>query len=83
GPGTIGVLQDCIYASWLFRNENTNINLEFITEPEAVALYCMDKLGEHLLREGSTFTILDCGDGTVDLTTRKLLTRDTLSEVSE
>ncbi|CAJ0767057.1 8597_t:CDS:10, partial [Entrophospora sp. SA101] len=41
---------------------------------EAVALYCMDKLGEHLLREGSTFTILDCGDGTVDLTTRKLLT---------
>ncbi|CAH1766708.1 4579_t:CDS:10, partial [Entrophospora sp. SA101] len=74
GPGTIGVLQDCIYASWLFRNENTNINLEFITEPEAVALYCMDKLGEHLLREGSTFTILDCGDGTVDLTTRKLLT---------
>ncbi|CAJ0842346.1 17983_t:CDS:2 [Entrophospora sp. SA101] len=83
GPGTIGVLQECIYAAGYLENENSNNNLEFITEPEAAALYCMDKLKEHLLKEGSTFMIVDCGGGTVDLTTRKLATSDTLSEVSE
>ncbi|CAJ0913549.1 18596_t:CDS:10 [Entrophospora sp. SA101] len=80
---TIGVLQECIYAAGYLENENSNNNLEFITEPEAVALYCMDKLNEHLLKEGSTFMVVDCGGGTVDLTTRKLATSDTLSEVSE
>ncbi|CAG8458974.1 1265_t:CDS:2, partial [Acaulospora colombiana] len=43
----------------------------------AGALYCMKKLGEHRLTAG------DCGGGTVDLTTRQLLTDGSLSEITE
>ncbi|CAJ0759103.1 20599_t:CDS:2, partial [Entrophospora sp. SA101] len=50
---------------------------------EAAALYCMEKLEELRLSEGSTFMVVDCGGGTVDLTVRKLLSKNKLSEITE
>ncbi|RGB33485.1 hypothetical protein C1646_704263 [Rhizophagus diaphanus] len=49
--------------------------LQFTTEPEAAAIYCMkNKLQQYnLLTIGTMFMIVDCGGGTVDLTTRKLI----------
>ncbi|CAB5376543.1 unnamed protein product [Rhizophagus irregularis] len=47
-------------------------NLQFTTEPEAAAIYCVSK--EHdLLTSGTTFMIVDCGGGTIDITIRKIL----------
>ncbi|RIA82056.1 hypothetical protein C1645_809790 [Glomus cerebriforme] len=58
--------------------------LQFTTEPEAAAIYCMGNLKEHNLDDrGTTFMIVDCGGGTVDLTTRKLLNIKQLGEVTE
>ncbi|CAJ0750341.1 9258_t:CDS:2, partial [Entrophospora sp. SA101] len=50
---------------------------------EAAALYCMEKLEELRLSEGSTLMVVDCGGGTVDLTVRKLLSKNKLSEITE
>ena len=52
---------------------------------EAAAIYCMERsLKEHNLKTpGTTFMIVDCGGGTVDLTTRKLLDDKQLGEVTE
>ncbi|RGB28799.1 hypothetical protein C1646_767346 [Rhizophagus diaphanus] len=60
-------------------------NLQFTTEPEAAAIYCMQSsLKENdLLTSGTTFMIVDCGGGTVDLTIHKLIGNNQLSEVTE
>ncbi|CAB5356029.1 unnamed protein product [Rhizophagus irregularis] len=49
--------------------------LQFITESEAAALYCMKyELEEHdLLTTGNSFMVVDCGGYTVDLSTCKLV----------
>ncbi|PKY37991.1 hypothetical protein RhiirA4_500116 [Rhizophagus irregularis] len=57
-------------------------NLQFTTEPEAAAIYCVSK--EHdLLTLGTTFMIVDCGGGTIDITIRKLIGNNQLGEVTE
>ncbi|CAG8451669.1 442_t:CDS:10 [Paraglomus occultum] len=58
-------------------------NAMFISEPEAAAVYCHEIMDEYDLAEGSTFMIVDGGGGTVDLTTRKLLTDKQLGEVTQ
>ncbi|KAG9291259.1 hypothetical protein G9A89_021761, partial [Geosiphon pyriformis] len=58
-------------------------NLEFTTEPEAAAIHCISILKEHQLSVGSSFMIVDCGGGTVDLTTRTLLPGNKLGEITE
>ncbi|CAJ0762346.1 21171_t:CDS:2, partial [Entrophospora sp. SA101] len=45
---------------------------------EAAAIYCIKTLAEHNLAVG-----LDCGGGTVDLTTRTLLPQNKLGEITE
>ncbi|GES97278.1 hypothetical protein GLOIN_2v1788280 [Rhizophagus clarus] len=65
--------------------EKESKNLQFTTEPEAAAIYCMEnnlKVND-LNTPGTTFMIVDCGGGTVDLTTRKLLDDKQLGEVTE
>ncbi|CAG8551071.1 1869_t:CDS:2, partial [Dentiscutata erythropus] len=52
-------------------------------ESEAAAIYCMKTLNEHHLSVGSSFLIVDCGGGTVDLTTRTLLPSMKLGEITE
>ncbi|CAI2200852.1 8137_t:CDS:2, partial [Funneliformis geosporum] len=63
--------------------ERNSEKLQFTTEPEAAAIHCRDSLGEHNLTCGTTFMIVDCGGGTVDLTTRKVLPGNKLGEVTE
>ncbi|RHZ52254.1 hypothetical protein Glove_463g12 [Diversispora epigaea] len=82
-PHAIGILQDCIYDAGYIEKRHSNHNLEFTTEPEAAALYCMKKSGEYKLDVGATFLIVDCGGGTVDLTMRTLLEGDCISENTE
>ncbi|CAG8668072.1 9322_t:CDS:2, partial [Ambispora gerdemannii] len=50
---------------------------------EAAAIYCLENISEHLLKEGDSFMIVDCGGGTIDLTVRTLLPGSKLSELTE
>ncbi|KAF0396112.1 actin-like ATPase domain-containing protein [Gigaspora margarita] len=51
---------------------------------EAAVIYCMRTLKEHMITEvGSSFMIVDCGSGTVDLTTHELLENNRLGEITE
>ncbi|CAB5380732.1 unnamed protein product [Rhizophagus irregularis] len=60
------IMRKCAYDAGII-NEGSE-NLEFTTEPEAAAVYCMKKKEYHI-GVGSSFMIVDCGGGTVDLTT--------------
>ncbi|PKC12223.1 actin-like ATPase domain-containing protein [Rhizophagus irregularis] len=79
-----GIMRECAYRAGLIK-ERESKNLQFTTEPEAAAIYCMEhNLKAHELdTPGTTFMIVDCGGGTVDLTTRKLFENKQLGEVTE
>ncbi|CAG8600929.1 6199_t:CDS:2 [Diversispora eburnea] len=77
------IMRECAYKAGLIRTKDSK-KLEFSTEPEAAAIYCMSVLKEHFLTDvGTNFLIVDCGGGTVDLTTRELLADQRLGEVTE
>ncbi|RIA82049.1 hypothetical protein C1645_881251 [Glomus cerebriforme] len=79
-----GIMRECAYNAGLIK-EMYSEKLQFTTEPEAAAIYCMEnnlKVND-LNTPGTTFMIVDCGGGTVDLTTRKLLQDKQLGEVTE
>ncbi|GBC29268.1 uncharacterized protein OCT59_009873 [Rhizophagus irregularis] len=77
----IAILRECIFNAGLISDKRSE-RLQFTTELEAVAIYCMySSLREHRLKEpGTTFMIVDCGDDTVDL---ELLGTYQLSEITE
>ncbi|RPB23919.1 actin-like ATPase domain-containing protein [Terfezia boudieri ATCC MYA-4762] len=58
-------------------------DLILIAEPEAAALYCLTDSYPGLLKVGDTFTVADCGGGTVDLVSYKVLAREPKFEVKE
>ncbi|CAB5380834.1 unnamed protein product [Rhizophagus irregularis] len=64
------VIRNCAHKANLIR-EKDSPKLQFTTEPEAAAIYCMDNTLQqyNLLVRETTFMIVDCGGGTVDLTT--------------
>ncbi|RGB28555.1 hypothetical protein C1646_347466 [Rhizophagus diaphanus] len=68
------IMRECVYDANLIRNKCSK-KLQFITESEAAALYCMkNELEEHdLLTTRNSFMIIDCGGCTVDLSTCKLV----------
>ncbi|CAI2172469.1 1056_t:CDS:2 [Funneliformis geosporum] len=77
----IAIMRECVNNAKLIKRKDAK-NLQFTTEPEAAALYCMEnELLE--LNIGNSFMIVDCGGGTVDLTTRKLIGIGQLGEVTE
>ncbi|CAB4375358.1 actin-like ATPase domain-containing protein [Rhizophagus irregularis] len=76
------IMRECAHNAGLI-SEGDSLLLQFTTEPEAAAIYCMDKLREYDLTIGTTFMIVDCGGGTVDLTTRKLTDNKRLGEITE
>ncbi|CAG8724659.1 14487_t:CDS:2, partial [Dentiscutata heterogama] len=75
-PHTTKIMRECAYKAGLL-NKLFSTNLEFTTEPEAAALHCLSVVKEHNLKPG------DCGGGTVDITIRKLLEKNELSEITE
>ncbi|CAB4494362.1 unnamed protein product [Rhizophagus irregularis] len=77
------IMRECAHDANLI-NDKSSKNLQFITEPEAAAIYCM----ENELQEdeiGTTFIVVDCGGVTVDLTARKLIGNNPLQyrEITE
>ncbi|CAB4459731.1 unnamed protein product [Rhizophagus irregularis] len=68
----IGVMRECAFNAGLIQHKNSP-HLKFTTEPEAAAVNCMDILKELGVGVDKSFMVVDCGGGTVDLTTRKLL----------
>ncbi|CAB5390996.1 unnamed protein product [Rhizophagus irregularis] len=76
------IMRECAYKAGLLKEQFAR-NLKFMTEPEAAAIHCMKSLKEHNLSVGANFMVVDCGGGTVDLTTRQLLKGETLSEITE
>ncbi|RIA82728.1 hypothetical protein C1645_880885 [Glomus cerebriforme] len=77
------IMRICAFNAGLIEKEHS-INLQFTTEPEAAAVYCIENLkGETLARPGTNFMIVDCGGGTVDLTVRKLINDNQLGEITE
>ncbi|CAB4438817.1 unnamed protein product [Rhizophagus irregularis] len=79
---TTGIMRECAYKAGLLSTLNS-AHLEFTTEPEAAALYCLNVVKEHNLHPGDSFLVADCGGGTVDITSRKLLHDNKLSEITE
>ncbi|GES97238.1 hypothetical protein GLOIN_2v1783276 [Rhizophagus clarus] len=83
------IMRECAYNAKLISEKGSDL-LQFTTEPEAAAVYCMENcLREHDLsdteseeNEETTFMIVDCGGGTVDLTTRKIVGND-VGEITE
>ncbi|CAB5341299.1 unnamed protein product [Rhizophagus irregularis] len=66
-------MRECTYNAGLINELHTD-RLQFTTEPEAAAIYCMRTLSEHFDNPvGTSFLIVDCGGGTVDLTRRKVV----------
>ncbi|RHZ72303.1 hypothetical protein Glove_243g60 [Diversispora epigaea] len=79
----ISILRECALNAELIKEKDSG-NLIFTTEPEAAAIHSMDSLKkEHKLKPGDSFMIVDCGGGTVDLTTRELTEDDKLLEITE
>ncbi|CAG8460451.1 1245_t:CDS:2 [Paraglomus brasilianum] len=78
---TRGIMRDIAAKAGILEDVYAD-NLEFTTEPEAAAVHCISSLKEYDLLVGSSFMIVDCGGGTVDLTTRMLLPGNRLSEIT-
>ncbi|CAG8622068.1 13230_t:CDS:2, partial [Dentiscutata heterogama] len=67
------VMRECAFKANLIANVDSD-KLQFTTEPEAAAIYCITKksLKDNFLNGSeSSFLIVDCGGGTVDLTTQR------------
>ncbi|CAG8646618.1 11627_t:CDS:2 [Ambispora gerdemannii] len=80
--GVRAIMRQCAFDAELILTLESE-NLEFTTEPEAAALYCLENLNEHPLKVGDSFLVIDCGGGTVDLTVRTILPNSKLSELTE
>ncbi|PKY32714.1 actin-like ATPase domain-containing protein [Rhizophagus irregularis] len=77
-------MRKCLYDAELTSSKKST-KVEFTTEPEAAAIYCMRNLrGQNeLIPINASYMVVDCGGGTVDLTTRKLLEHNKLGEITE
>ncbi|RIA98077.1 hypothetical protein C1645_870960 [Glomus cerebriforme] len=76
------IMRECIYNAGLIVTEDSE-KLQFITETDAAAIYCMKCLKENLSNlAGKNLLIVDFGDNTVDLITRQLLSDERLGEIS-
>ncbi|PKC57982.1 hypothetical protein RhiirA1_496843 [Rhizophagus irregularis] len=77
------IMRECIFNAGLISDIHSE-KLQFITEPEAAAIYCMhSSLKEHeLAKPGTSFMVVDCGGDTVDLRTHKLLEENQLGEIT-
>ncbi|CAG8505058.1 9399_t:CDS:2 [Funneliformis mosseae] len=78
----ISIMRECAFKAGL-TNEKNSRNLKFTTEPEAAAIHCMKFLSDNGITSGDSFMTVDCGGGTVDLTTRQFLFDNALGEVTE
>ncbi|CAB5126864.1 unnamed protein product [Rhizophagus irregularis] len=78
----IAIMRDCAFNANLIKERDSNY-LFFITEPEAAAIHCLNSLEKNRLKPGDSFIVVDCGGGTVNLTSHKLLENNKISEITE
>ncbi|PKY55624.1 hypothetical protein RhiirA4_548831, partial [Rhizophagus irregularis] len=64
------IMRQCVYNANLIEDKYSG-NLQFATESEATAIYCLKDYFKCEIEE--TFMFVDCGKCTTDLTTRKLV----------
>ncbi|PKK61471.1 hypothetical protein RhiirC2_791753 [Rhizophagus irregularis] len=62
-PHNTTVMRECAYKAGLLTTLNST-HLEFTTEPEAIALCCLNVVKGHNLHYGDSFLVADCGDDT-------------------
>ncbi|GBC30472.2 hypothetical protein GLOIN_2v1486447 [Rhizophagus irregularis DAOM 181602=DAOM 197198] len=68
----IAIMRDCVFNAGLI-GEKYSRNLRFITEPEAVAINCLNDMGkDNILTIGSNFMIVDCGGEFINFLRKKL-----------
>ncbi|GBB94068.1 hypothetical protein RclHR1_22870002 [Rhizophagus clarus] len=75
-------IRDCLLNAGITDKKHSK-NLKFTTEPEAAAIHCMKILKELRIGVDSSYIVVDCGGGTVDLTTRKLMRGEKIGETTE
>ncbi|POG63308.1 hypothetical protein GLOIN_2v1687711, partial [Rhizophagus irregularis DAOM 181602=DAOM 197198] len=68
-------MRECVFEAALIKNMDSE-KLQFTTESEAAALYCLKN--ELKYEIGEAFMFVDCGEYTTDLTTHKLVRNDPL-----
>ncbi|GES97122.1 hypothetical protein GLOIN_2v1474266 [Rhizophagus clarus] len=77
------ILRKCAYNAELIEKEYST-NLQFITESEAAAMYCMKNLENQVLAQPNTnVMIIDCGGSIVNLTTLKLINNKKFGEITK
>ncbi|CAG8626800.1 14235_t:CDS:10 [Rhizophagus irregularis] len=76
---SVTIMRECAFKAGLIK-QMTSPRLKFTTEPEAGAINCMSFLKDLNVGVEKTFMLVDCGGGTVDLTTRRLLKDNKLGE---
>ncbi|KAG9298803.1 hypothetical protein G9A89_015824 [Geosiphon pyriformis] len=74
-------MRECAYSAGIIDSIESE-KLEFTSEPEAAAIYCLKVVDEHNLKPGDSFLVVDCGGGTVDLTTRLLKDDKKIDEIT-
>ncbi|KAG9298807.1 hypothetical protein G9A89_015828 [Geosiphon pyriformis] len=79
---TKAIMRECAHAAGIIEQVDSK-KLEFTSEPEAAAVHCLNVVKEHSLKLGDAFLVVDCGGGTVDLTTRTLNAEQRLGEITE
>ncbi|RHZ44938.1 hypothetical protein Glove_707g31 [Diversispora epigaea] len=78
----INIMRECALKANLIKIKESPY-LIFTTEPEAASIHCMKNLKEYKLKIGDSFMVVDCGGGTVDLSTKILSEGEKLNEPIE
>jgi molecular chaperone DnaK (HSP70) len=71
-----------VKAGLITDNESDRERLLLVLEPEAAAIYCQEKY-EAELKAGQRFMVVDCGGGTVDITSHEVSSYGGLDEIAE
>ncbi len=71
-----------VKAGLITDSESDRERLLLVLEPEAAAIYCQEK-DQAQLEAGKRFMVVDCGGGTVDITTHEVSPHGGLDEVAE
>lgn len=74
--------QAAIMAGLISNEEKDRDRLLLVLEPEAAAIFCQEK-DQAQLDIGKRFMIVDCGGGTVDITTHEVSSHGGLEELAE
>ncbi|GIQ88807.1 heat shock protein 70 family protein, partial [Kipferlia bialata] len=78
-------MRQAAFRAGMIQDEDSK-RLLLVLEPEAAAVFTRKKVTEYHFEEDTVFMVADCGGGTVDLTTHKLVNeggRETLVEVTK